>query len=92
VLLEAMASGAVVIASDIAGYRDLVRHGCDGLLVPPGEPEALRSAIRTALGSDDLRAQLCAAGLERADHYSMERLAKSYVDLFSGGVGNSRTQ
>jgi phosphatidylinositol alpha-mannosyltransferase len=87
VLLEAMAAGAVVVASDIPGYRDLMRDGVDGVLVPPGESEALRVALRTALDSPEKRESLRSAGLESADRYSTVRLAKSYIDLFTGGAG-----
>src|SRR5579875_2149783 len=46
VLTEAFAAGTPVIASDIAGYRDVVRDGVDGLLIPPGDAQALAIALR----------------------------------------------
>ena len=46
VLTEAFAQGTPVVASDIAGYRDVVRHGVDGLLVPRGDGVALAEALR----------------------------------------------
>ena len=46
VLTEAFAAGTPVVASDIAGYRDVVRDGVDGVLVPPGDPQALAEALR----------------------------------------------
>ena len=46
VLTEAFAAGTPVIASGIAGYRDVVEDGVDGVLVPPGDPQALAEAIR----------------------------------------------
>ena len=45
VLTEAFASGTPVVASDIAGYRDVVRDGVDGVLVPPADPAALGEAL-----------------------------------------------
>ena len=45
VLTEAFAAGTPVVASDIAGYRDVVEHGRDGLLVPPGDAVALGEAL-----------------------------------------------
>ena len=46
VLTEALAAGTPVIASNIAGYHDVVRNGVDGILVPPGDPDAIASALR----------------------------------------------
>ena len=46
VLTEAFAQGTPVVASDIAGYRDVVRHGVDGLLVPRGDATALAETLR----------------------------------------------
>ena len=48
VLTEAFASGTPVVASDIAGYRDVVRDGVDGILVPAGDPVELGEALRCA--------------------------------------------
>ena len=50
VLTEAFAAGTPVIASDIAGYRDVVRDGVDGVLVPPGDPLALAERAARSLG------------------------------------------
>ena len=46
VLTEAFAAGTPVIASDIAGYRDVVRDGVDGVLVAPGDAQGLAEALR----------------------------------------------
>ena len=46
VLLEGMAAGATVVASDIDGYRTVARHDQEAVLVPPNEPDALRDALR----------------------------------------------
>ena len=48
VLTEAFASGTPVVASDIAGYRDVVRDGLDGVLVPVGDAVELGEALRDA--------------------------------------------
>ena len=47
VLTEAFAAGTPVVASDIAGYRQVVTHGRDGLLVPPADPLELAEALRS---------------------------------------------
>jgi glycogen synthase len=62
---EAMAHGRAVVASAVGGLRDLVRDGETGLLVPPGEPTALRAAIDRLLADEDLRRRL---GLAAREH------------------------
>jgi phosphatidylinositol alpha-mannosyltransferase len=66
VLLEAMAAGAPVVASDIPGYRSVVTDGVDGRLVPPGDAHALAGALRTLLDAPALRRSLASAGRARA--------------------------
>lgn len=55
VLLEGLASGLPVVASRIAGIPDVVRHGENGLLAEPGDPEDLAEALRHALDDGALR-------------------------------------
>jgi len=62
VLLEAMASGTPVIASDLPGVRAVVRRCGGGLLVPPGRADALAAAIETLARDPALRADLAAHG------------------------------
>jgi glycosyltransferase involved in cell wall biosynthesis len=59
VVLEAFARGVPVVATDLGGTPELVRHGADGFLVPPDDPGALASALRTLL---DDRARVRAMG------------------------------
>jgi phosphatidylinositol alpha-mannosyltransferase len=82
VLLEAMAAGTPVVASDIAGYRDVARDGREGVLVPPGDVPALAAGLRRVLDDSVLAGQLVDAGSARAASFSMERLAARYVDLY----------
>jgi glycosyltransferase involved in cell wall biosynthesis len=63
-LLEAMAAGTPVIASAIGGVNELVRSGENGLLVPPRDPAALASAIRTLTSDPVLAADHAAAAKE----------------------------
>jgi len=76
VLVEAMAAGLPVVASDIPGYREVVRAGVDGLLVPPGDPLALAEAVGTVLTDRDLARRLSAAARERADAFRWELVAE----------------
>ena len=83
ILLEAMAAGAPVIASDIAGYRDVARAGREAVLVPPGDAVALRLSLRRVLAQPELRDGLVEAGHARAAGFSMDRLAERYVELYT---------
>jgi phosphatidyl-myo-inositol alpha-mannosyltransferase len=82
VLVEAMAAGLPVIASDIPGYDEVVRQGIDGLLVPPRDPAALAAAAGRVLGDPALAERLVAAGRDRAATYDwsvvVERLEDAY--------------
>ncbi len=82
VLLEAMAAGTVVVASDIGGYANVARSGTDALLVPPGDPRSLGRALRSVLDRPRLRAGFVEAGRKRAEHFSMARLASLYLGLY----------
>jgi phosphatidylinositol alpha-mannosyltransferase len=82
VLLEAMAAGTPVVASDIAGYRDVARDGREAVLVPPGDVAALTGALGRVLDDPTLAARLVDAGTARAAGFSMDRLAARYADLY----------
>jgi phosphatidyl-myo-inositol alpha-mannosyltransferase len=86
VLVEAMAARAAVVASDIPGYSFVA--GGHALLVPPGDPAALREALRRGLSDAEASTGLCAPGsldaaLAHAKHWSMRSLASRYVALYS---------
>lgn len=83
VLLEAMAAGTPVIASDISGYRDVARDGREALLVSPGDAGPLTRALHRVLHEPHLAAELVEAGVARAASFSMERLAERYVSLYA---------
>jgi phosphatidylinositol alpha-mannosyltransferase len=82
VLLEAMAAGAAIVASDLSGYRLVARPDRDGLLVPPGDADALAGALRTALEDPSRRAELIESGRQRANQFSMDLLADRYLELY----------
>ena len=86
VLLEAMAAGAPVVASDLPGYRNVARADHDALLVPPGDAGALADALRRVLGGADLRRHLVAAGEARAAEFAMDRLAERYAELYASAL------
>jgi phosphatidylinositol alpha-mannosyltransferase len=86
VLLEAMAAGTAVVASDIPGYGNVARADRDALMVPPGDPEALRLALRRVLDADDLRARLVAEGEQRVAEFSLDRLAERLLPVYETAI------
>jgi phosphatidylinositol alpha-mannosyltransferase len=82
VLLEALAAATPVVASDLDGYRNVVRHGVEGTLVPPGDPAALAAALGRTLAGGPEVARLVAGGTRRAEELSLERLARAYVRIY----------
>jgi phosphatidyl-myo-inositol alpha-mannosyltransferase len=70
VLLEAMAAGLAVVASDIPGYRSVLKDGRQGRLVPPGDAFALAEAISTLLANEKLRLAMGAEGRQTAAEYA----------------------
>ena len=82
VLLEAMAARTAIVASGIDGYQNVARSDRDARLVPPGDAVALRVALRELLDDEALRARLVASGIERAQEFSMSRLAERYLELY----------
>jgi phosphatidylinositol alpha-mannosyltransferase len=82
VLLEAMASGAPVIASRIRGYDEVVGPD-DGLLVQPGDPRALAGAITQVLVDTRLAARLAAAGRARAAAFAWPQIARQTLQVYA---------
>jgi phosphatidyl-myo-inositol alpha-mannosyltransferase len=86
VLLEAMAAGTCVLASDIPGYRNVAQHDETGWMVPPDDAEALRAGLRRLLDADDLRERLVEAGTARVVDFSLHRLAERYVEVYEQAI------
>ena len=87
VLLEGMACETPVVASDIPGYAKVARGGDDALLVPAGDAEALGAAIAKVLAEPTLATRLVVSGRERAEEFSMHRLADKYLEAYSSVAG-----
>jgi len=90
VLLEAMASGCALVASDLEGHRNVATDGVDALLAPVGDAAALAKALRRVLDDDGLRAELVAGGRRRAEQLSMTKLAEHYVAIYDRILGERR--
>jgi glycosyltransferase involved in cell wall biosynthesis len=82
-VIEAMAAGLPVIASRVGGVAELVEDGVSGLLVPPGDPEALAAAIRHVVADPEARRALGAAGRARAEElFDLERFREAHRALY----------
>jgi len=91
VLLEAMATGTPIVASDIPGYAGLISHGVEGLLVKPTDEKALASALLSLLQDKAMRDRMGENGKLKAKDYSWEVVAQKvmsyYQRLLEGRTG-----
>jgi len=76
VLTEAFASGTPVVASDIAGYRDVVRNRQDGLLVPAGDAVQLGESLRALALDPERRTRMARSALERAERFAWPNVTR----------------
>jgi phosphatidylinositol alpha-mannosyltransferase len=83
VLLEGMAAGTPVVASDLAAYQLVARDGTDAGLFTTGDARALAKCILDALDRTDVVDRRIAAGRERAEEFSMARLATIYSQRYA---------
>ncbi len=90
VLTEAFAAATPVVASDIPGYRDVVREGTDGLLVPAGDPLELAQALRGLALDRPLRARLAHNARERADRFAWPAVAAEVHDCYERALAVGR--
>ncbi len=86
VLTEAFAQGTPVVASDIPGYRDVVREDVDGVLVPRGDATALAEALRDLALDAPRRVALARAAAERADRFAWPHVADEVLDAYRDAV------
>ena len=83
VIVEAMALGVPVIATDCPyGPREILAGGKYGVLVPPGDEQALADAILSLLRDPDARRRLGVEAKKRAEEFSVEKIVLSYERLF----------
>lgn len=87
VVLEAMACGLPVVATDVGGTREAVRDGVEGFLVPPRDPRAAAAALRALWRDPDLRRRMGAAGRARVEaEFTVERMTDDWVALYEDVV------
>ena len=92
VLVEAAACGRALVASNIAGCREVVRNGYNGLLVPPRDPAALAEAILDLVNNPPLRREMGANGHRIArERFTVERVNQAIMKVHARAwqVGSS---
>jgi phosphatidylinositol alpha-mannosyltransferase len=82
VLLEAMAAGRPTVATDIPGYRSVLQHGVQGLLVPPEDEYALAAALERILLNPEMARGMGEAGIRRAWEFSWDSVTDSVLDYY----------
>jgi glycosyltransferase involved in cell wall biosynthesis len=83
VLIEAAACGRPIVATDVRGCREIVRHGENGLLVPPRDPKALADALRVLIQDPDLRARMGRRGRQIAERdFSVEKVVRETLAVY----------
>jgi len=82
VLLEAMAVGTPVVATNIDGYAGVMTNGQEGLLVPPKNEHELARALLKLMSDDSLRQQMGDSGLATAQKYDWEKVARRVLDYY----------
>jgi phosphatidyl-myo-inositol alpha-mannosyltransferase len=82
VLLEAMAAGKPIVASNIPGYATVVNSGTDGLLVPPHDSYELANAIGYLLDNEPLRRYFVETGLRKIHDYAWPYVASKILDYY----------
>jgi glycosyltransferase involved in cell wall biosynthesis len=81
-LLEGLATGLPVVASDIPGHREWITDGADGLLAPPNDKSAWMAAIDRLLDEPELAARLSLAAQQKAACFSLATMADAHLTLF----------
>jgi PEP-CTERM/exosortase A-associated glycosyltransferase len=86
--LEAMAMGKALVASDIGGHRELIRHGHTGLLFPPGNVTALAGELERLLADQTLRQNLQKQGCDWVcQEHSWDKTTAVYCDIYAAALG-----
>ena len=86
VLTEAFAAGTPVVASDIAGYRDVVRDGVDGVLVPRGDAQSLAEALRDLYEEPERRAAMARAAALGVERFAWPRVAEQVMEAYEDAI------
>lgn len=92
VLTEAFAAGTPVVASNIAGYRDVVRDGVDGILVEPGNAQALAEALRDLWEEPARRGEMARAASRDVERFAWPRVAGEVMEAYQDAIATPEPQ
>ena len=92
VLTEAFAGGTPVVASNIAGYRDVVRDGVDGILVPPGDAQALAEVLRDLWDEPSRRSEMAQAAARDVERFAWPRVASEVMDAYRDAIATPQPE
>ncbi|MEI8314489.1 MAG: glycosyltransferase [Verrucomicrobiota bacterium] len=88
-ILEAMACGIPIVASDVGGNREIVQPPLCGLIVPARDPQALAAAYLELLNDPNQRVRMGSAGCQRVgDNFSLQTMVRHYRDLYEELLNN----
>ena len=87
ILLEAMALGKPIVASNIEGYAGLISDGVDGQLVPPKDSQSLAQALVSLLNDEPRRREMGAQGRAKALSYGWDSIARTILDYYHRVLG-----
>ena len=90
VLLEAMASGCPVVASDIEGFAAVIADGINGVLVPPRDPTALAEALASVLRNPGRSREFAAEGRRHVVQFSWPRVAERILTYYEDLLADRR--
>jgi phosphatidylinositol alpha-mannosyltransferase len=90
VLLEAMASGKPIVATSIDGFREVVTHGREALLVERKSRRQLAYALQTLINNPALRDEMGQAGQQKARQYDWERVIDQVTDVYQQAINSAQ--
>jgi len=85
-VMEAVAAGLPVVATDVTGIDTVVRHDIEALLVPAGRPELMAGALARVASDPELRERLAVAASRRAEHFDISRTVRRLEELYRSVV------
>lgn len=87
VLLEAIAAGLPIIATNIAGVKEVINNGENGIIIDEKNPEQIGKAILKLTDDYDLRKKLADNCLKERNRYTWEKISEEYNDIFEKIIG-----